>query len=33
VDSVYPLTEARAAFERMDRGTQMGKVVVTVNQE
>jgi NADPH:quinone reductase-like Zn-dependent oxidoreductase len=28
VDSVYPLTEARAAFERMDAGAQMGKVVV-----
>jgi NADPH:quinone reductase-like Zn-dependent oxidoreductase len=30
VDRVYPLAEARAAFERMERGEQMGKIVVSV---
>jgi NADPH:quinone reductase-like Zn-dependent oxidoreductase len=28
VDSVYPLNQARAAFERLARGEQLGKVVV-----
>jgi NADPH:quinone reductase-like Zn-dependent oxidoreductase len=30
VDRLYPLAEARAAFERLDRGEQLGKVVVQV---
>jgi NADPH:quinone reductase-like Zn-dependent oxidoreductase len=33
VDGVYPLAEARAAFERMERGEQMGKIVVSVGEE
>ncbi len=30
VDRVYPLTEARAAYERLAKGEQLGKVVVEV---
>ncbi len=30
VDRVYPLAEARAAFERLERGEQLGKIVVQV---
>jgi NADPH:quinone reductase-like Zn-dependent oxidoreductase len=30
VDSVFPLTEARGAFERLAAGDQMGKVVVEI---
>ena len=30
VDSIYPLADARAAFERLARGEQLGKVVVAV---
>ena len=30
VDRVYPLAEARAAFERLDRGEQLGKIVVEI---
>jgi NADPH:quinone reductase-like Zn-dependent oxidoreductase len=30
VDRVYPLAEARAAYERLGRGEQLGKVVVSV---
>jgi NADPH:quinone reductase-like Zn-dependent oxidoreductase len=30
VDSIYPLDEGRAAFERLARGDQFGKIVVTV---
>jgi NADPH:quinone reductase-like Zn-dependent oxidoreductase len=30
VDRVYPLAEARAAYERLAKGEQLGKVVVTV---
>jgi NADPH:quinone reductase-like Zn-dependent oxidoreductase len=30
VDRVFPFTEARAAFERLDRGEQLGKIVVEV---
>jgi NADPH:quinone reductase-like Zn-dependent oxidoreductase len=30
VDRVYPLGEARAALERLERGEQMGKVVVQI---
>jgi NADPH:quinone reductase-like Zn-dependent oxidoreductase len=33
VDGVYPLAEARAAFERMEQGEQMGKIVVSVGEE
>jgi NADPH:quinone reductase-like Zn-dependent oxidoreductase len=31
VDRVYPLAEARAAFERLEKGEQLGKVVVEVS--
>ena len=31
VDAVYPLAEGRAAFERMARGEQFGKLVLRVN--
>jgi zinc-binding alcohol dehydrogenase/oxidoreductase len=30
VDSVFPLAEARAAHERMERGEQLGKIVLTI---
>jgi zinc-binding alcohol dehydrogenase/oxidoreductase len=30
VDRVYPLGEARAAFERLANGQQLGKVVVQI---
>src|SRR2546422_5346141 len=30
VDRVFPFTEARAAFERLERGDQLGKIVVSV---
>jgi NADPH2:quinone reductase len=30
VDSVFPLAEARAAHERMERGEQMGKIVLAI---
>jgi NADPH:quinone reductase-like Zn-dependent oxidoreductase len=30
VDRVYPLADARAAFERLARGEQVGKVVVSI---
>jgi len=30
VDRVFPFTEARAAFERLERGEQLGKIVVSV---
>src|SRR5213082_995350 len=30
VDRVFPLEEARAAFERLDKGEQLGKIVVQV---
>jgi zinc-binding alcohol dehydrogenase/oxidoreductase len=30
VDSIYPLAEARAAHERMERGDQFGKIVLTI---
>lgn len=30
VDRTYPLTEATAAFQRMDEGQQFGKIVLTV---
>ena len=32
VDRVFPLKEARAAFERLDRGEQLGKIVVEVSE-
>ena len=28
VDQVYPLNEARAAYERLERAEQFGKVVI-----
>ena len=30
VDTVFPLAEARAAHERMERGEQMGKIVLRI---
>ena len=30
VDSVFPLAETRAAHERMERGEQLGKIVLTI---
>ena len=30
VDDVYPLSEARAAHERMEAGDQLGKIVLTI---
>lgn len=33
VDSVYPLSEGRAAFERMARGAQFGKLVLRVSDD
>jgi NADPH:quinone reductase-like Zn-dependent oxidoreductase len=31
VDTVYPLSDGRAAFERMARGEQFGKLVLRVS--
>ena len=31
IDSVFPLADGRAAFERMEKGLQFGKVVVSVS--
>jgi zinc-binding alcohol dehydrogenase/oxidoreductase len=31
VDEVYPLDEVQAALERLDRGEQFGKVVVSIS--
>ena len=31
VDRVFPFAEARAAFERLDRGEQLGKVVIRIS--
>jgi hypothetical protein len=28
---VFPLAEGRAAFERLERGEQLGKIVVSVS--
>lgn len=33
VDHVYPMSEARAAFERLASGAQFGKIVVRVKEE
>jgi len=30
VDRVFPLTEARAGFERLQRGDQLGKIAITI---
>ena len=30
VDEVFPLSEARAAHERMEAGEQLGKIVLTI---
>ena len=32
VDRVFPLQEARAAFERLDQGEQLGKIAVQVSE-
>jgi len=31
VDRVFPFSEARAAFERLERGEQLGKIAVEIN--
>ncbi len=31
IDRAYPLTEARAAHERLESGQQLGKIVLTIN--
>jgi zinc-binding alcohol dehydrogenase/oxidoreductase len=31
VDAVYPLSEGNAAFQRMDKGQQFGKIVLKIN--
>jgi len=31
VDRVFPFTQARGAFERLERGEQLGKIVVEIN--
>jgi zinc-binding alcohol dehydrogenase/oxidoreductase len=33
VDRIYPLTDARAAFERLERGEQLGKVCLEVRPD
>jgi NADPH:quinone reductase-like Zn-dependent oxidoreductase len=30
IDATYPLSEARAAHERMEAGDQLGKIVLTI---
>ena len=30
VDRVFPFTEARAAFERLERGEQLGKITIEI---
>ena len=30
VDRVFPLGQVRAAFERLDKGEQMGKIVIQI---
>ncbi len=30
VDRVFPLAEARAGFERLQRGDQLGKIAITI---
>ena len=30
VDSVFPLSQARAAHERLEAGAQLGKIVLTI---
>jgi D-arabinose 1-dehydrogenase-like Zn-dependent alcohol dehydrogenase len=30
IDKVFPLSEARAAHERMEAGEQLGKIVLTI---
>ena len=32
VDRVFPLAEARAAHERLERGDQFGKIVLRIDQ-
>ena len=33
VDRVYPLADARAAFERLDKGEQLGKICVEIRKD
>jgi NADPH:quinone reductase-like Zn-dependent oxidoreductase len=33
VDHVYPLAQAREAFDRLDQGEQMGKIAVTISPD
>jgi NADPH:quinone reductase-like Zn-dependent oxidoreductase len=30
IDTVYPLSEARAAHERLEAGEQLGKIVLSI---
>jgi NADPH:quinone reductase-like Zn-dependent oxidoreductase len=30
VDRVFPFTEGRAAFERLERGEQLGKIAIQI---
>ena len=32
VDRVFPFGEARAAFERLERGEQLGKIVIQIGE-
>jgi len=32
IDQVFPLSEARAAHERMEAGEQLGKIVLTIGE-
>jgi NADPH:quinone reductase-like Zn-dependent oxidoreductase len=32
IDTVLPLAEARAAHERLERGEQMGKIVLRIRE-
>jgi len=31
VDRVFPFAEARAAFERLERGEQFGKIAIAIS--
>ena len=33
IDRVYPIAESRAAFERLEKAEQFGKVVIDVGDE
>jgi NADPH:quinone reductase-like Zn-dependent oxidoreductase len=33
VDRIYPIAESRAAFERLEKAEQFGKVVIAIDGE